>query len=216
MKGMRFPIDIVWLSQRGCRLRSGTGVSPSLDGYVRFRKVSADRVIEFRAGAAQPLDAGETLRFSSLTGRALRYDVPVPGRVGLLGTRAHPSFRPTIKPRRCGALLCFLEKRTVFQRFGLPLAIGADAGRIFLQILQLPVIQRLGFLNTFVWTNLWRTRLTFWSLQCPGIGYFYQDRPRCRPCVQLSEMSPHFSRGSERGHGARMSRAVSAFSCLDE
>lgn len=62
MKGMRFPIDIVWLSGEDV-VFVAHGVSPDLDGTIN-PEVAADRVIEFRAGAAQAVDAGETLRFS--------------------------------------------------------------------------------------------------------------------------------------------------------
>lgn len=62
MQGMRFPIDIVWLLGDQV-VFVARAVSPDLAGTID-PAVSADRVIELPSGAAQAVDAGETLRFS--------------------------------------------------------------------------------------------------------------------------------------------------------
>ena len=62
MKGMRFPLDIVWLAGDTV-VFVAENVSPDFSGILESG-ISADRVIEFNAGMAKA-EIGERVKFSS-------------------------------------------------------------------------------------------------------------------------------------------------------
>lgn len=59
MKGMRFPLDIIWLS--GDRIVHIERSIPADSGKTYFPGAEADRVIELNAGQAAGLDIGESV-----------------------------------------------------------------------------------------------------------------------------------------------------------
>lgn len=63
MKGMRFPLDVVWLYGETV-VHVEHRLSPDDEQRVYSPDVPADRVLEFRAGEAADLEPGEQVRFS--------------------------------------------------------------------------------------------------------------------------------------------------------
>lgn len=64
MKGMRFPLDIVWVAENGRVVHIQRAISPESQEVYRPEE-PASLVLEFNAGILDAVGVGDTLRYSS-------------------------------------------------------------------------------------------------------------------------------------------------------